>query len=99
MKLLGLLLLVVSFSTLAGTRVECVSDLHRLSVEKTSSNDLKVTFRGETVLADGLLDSEQVDLVAKFSSIGEMTLFAKIGKSSPENYMFIQGKRISVNCR
>lgn len=99
MKFLSLLLLLISFGAFAGTRVECVSDQHRLSVEKTSANDLKVTFRGETVLADGLLDSEQVDLVAKFSSIGEMTLFAKIGKNSPENYMFIQGKRISVICR
>ena len=99
MKILSLFVLILSFNAGAASRVECVSANHRVSVEKTNAGELKVTFRGETVLADGILDSEQVDLVARFSSIGEMTLFAKINKTTNENYLFIQGQRNSVVCR
>ena len=99
MKLLGLIVLMSSFTVFAGTRVECVSANHRISVEKTNAGDLRVTFKGETVLADGILDSEQVDLVARFSSIGEMTLFAKLSKMTDQNYLFIQGQRNPVVCR
>ncbi|WP_408098841.1 hypothetical protein ACJVC5_07965 [Peredibacter sp. HCB2-198] len=99
MKLFSLFVLFTSFSTFAGSRVECVAGAHKVIVENVSQRELKVTFRGETVLADGILDNEQVDLVARFSSIGEMTLFAKISKTAPENYMFIQGQRIPAVCR
>ncbi|WPU65938.1 hypothetical protein [Peredibacter starrii] len=99
MRFVSLLVVFTSFSAFAGPRVECVAGPHRVIVENVSPRELKVTFRGETVLADGILDNEQVDLVARFSSIGEMTLFAKISKTAPENYMFIQGQRIQAICR
>lgn len=90
---------VILFSSFAAeaARVECRSGEHTFIIQMTDS--LKVTFLGETVPADGILSAEEVDLVARFKSIGEMTLFAKIGKESPDSYAFVQGKRISVLCR
>lgn len=88
--------LIGSFAAEAA-RVECRTGDHTIIVQTTDS--LKVTFLGETVSADGILSTEEVDLVARFKSIGEMTLFAKIGKESPDSYAFMQGKRFSVICR
>ena len=92
------LILILSLNASAAI-VECVSADHKIMIESRSKNDIKVSYNGESALADGLLSSEEVDIVAKLSSIGEMTLFAKIGKSHPDNYLFIKGKRFSVNCR
>lgn len=97
MKTALLLLSFISFSAFAGTKIECVSPQHRILI--SSDADLKVTYNGETVIADGIANTEEVDLVARFKSAGEMTLFAKVGKSSPENYIFIQSKRFPVQCR
>lgn len=95
-----LLMILFTFSVpaLAG-KVECSTPEHKLIVQSDRPGDLRVTFRNETVAADGILNTEEVDLVARFRSIGEMTLFAKIGKNAPENYAFIQGRRFSVICR
>lgn len=98
MKILCLLFFFGSFSAHAG-RVLCEAQDYIFTIDSASPQDVKVTFRGETVLADGIVTSGEVDLVARFSSIGEMTLFAKLGKVSPENYAFIQGRRFSVLCR
>jgi hypothetical protein len=92
------LILILSLNASAAT-VLCVSTDYKITIESRSKNDIKVSYNGESAFADGLLSSEEVDIVAKFSSIGEMTLFAKIGKSHPDNYLFIKGKRFSVNCR
>jgi hypothetical protein len=92
------LLFILSINAF-GKTIECVSTDHRILIESGSSNDITVKVNGEKALADGLLDSEEIDIVAKLSSFGEMTLFAKIGKSHPDNYLFIKGKRFSVNCR
>jgi hypothetical protein len=97
MKTAFLILSLVSFSAFAGTKIECVSSEHKILI--TSDADVRVTLKGETVVADGIANSEEVDLVARFQSVGEMTLFAKVGKSSPENYIFIQSKRFPVQCR
>jgi len=97
MKTALLLLSFISFSTFAGTSIECVSTEHKILI--SSGADLKVTFKGETVVADGIANSDEVDLVARFKSVGEMTLFAKVGKTSPDNYIFIQSKRFPVQCR
>ncbi len=97
MKKLVIIGLIVSFQAAAGIRIECVSSEHKISI--VAENDLRVTFKGETVIADGIANSEEVDLVARFKSVGEMTLFAKVGKASPENYIFIQSKRFPVQCR
>ena len=97
MRITFLLISFISLSAFAGTKLECVSPEHKIQI--TTDADLKVTFKGETVVADGIANSEEVDLIARFKSVGEMTLFAKVGKSSPENYIFIQSKRFPVQCR
>lgn len=101
MKLLTTAFLIFVFSSAAFARatIECTSSEHKFTVQSTNPNDVRISYRGETVVADGLLNDEEVDLVAKFKSIGEMTLFAKIGKVAPENYIFLKGKRFSVICR
>ena len=99
MKLFAGLILLLSMSTFAATKVDCVAGDLKFTVTAVSSNDVRVTFRGETVQADGILSGDEVDLVARFSTIGEMTLFAKVGKVAPENYIFTQGQRNSVVCR
>lgn len=98
MKLIAGLIVIFSLNAVAA-RVDCVAGDLKFTVTATSPNDVKVTFRGETVQADGVLSSDEVDLVAKFTTIGEMTLFAKVGKAAPENYIFTQGQRNSVVCR
>lgn len=90
-------ILLFSFASFA-SGIECSTGEHSFTV-KNVRNELNVTYKGETVLADGVLLSDEVDLVAKFKSIGEMTLFAKVGKTSPDNYVFLKGKRFSVICR
>lgn len=97
MRKIIIISLLVSFQAFAGTRIECISSEHKISI--VAENDLRVTLKGETVIADGIANSEEVDLVARFKSVGEMTLFAKVGKASPENYIFIQSKRFPVQCR
>ena len=100
MKNLAFLSLMLFFNLSAyAASVVCVSGDHRIFLETVSKNEIKVNFDGESAIADGILSSEEIDLVAKFSTLGEMTLFAKIGISHPNNYIFIKGKRFSVNCR
>ncbi len=97
MKLLTIVLSLMTLNAFAGVRIECVSPEHKISI--VADADLKVTLKGETVIADGIANSEEVDLVARFKTVGEMTLFAKVGKASPDNYIFIQSKRFPVQCR
>lgn len=99
MKTLFILLSLFSSGAFASTQVECVAGNYIFHVQNTFQNELKISFMEEEVLADGLLDKNEVDLVAKFKSIGEMTLFAKVGKQIPENYVFIQWRKFSVFCR
>lgn len=99
MKTLLILLSLLSTGAFASTQVECVAGSYTFYVQNTFQNELRISFMGEEVLADGLLDKTEVDLVAKFKSIGEMTLFAKVGKKIPENYVFLQGRKFSVFCR
>jgi hypothetical protein len=91
--------ILVLYVNASAATVLCVSADYKITIESRSQNDIKVSLNGESALADGLLSPEEIDIVAKFSSIGEMTLFAKIGKSHPDNYLFIKGRRFSVNCR
>lgn len=99
MKSFLLCLTLLSFSSLASARVQCVAEGNKFIIDGISATDIRVTFQNETVRADGYLGSDEVDLVAKFSSIGEMTLFAKIGKTSPDSYIFFMGRKLSVSCR
>lgn len=97
MKLAILLFTLLSFSAFASV-VRCDAGGQSFIIQ-SSGNDIRVTFQNETVLADGYLGKDEVDLVARFISIGEMTLFAKIGKVSPESYIFMNGRKLSVSCR
>lgn len=97
MKFIIMALALSSIHSFAGTRIECSTPDQKFVI--TSDSAVQVTYKGETVVADGIATAEEVDLVARFKSIGEMTLFAKVGKTSPENYIFIQSKRIPVQCR
>ena len=96
MKIVLFVLALISMNAFAA-KIECVSPEHKILI--SSDTELRVTFNGETVVADGIANGEEVDLVARFKSVGEMTLFAKVGKTSPENYIFIQSKRFPVQCR
>jgi hypothetical protein len=98
MKFLMFLSLVLSFYAEAA-KLECSTAEHNFILQSSRPEDVMITFQRETVAADGIVNSDEVDVVARFKSIGEMTLFAKIGKVIPENYAFIQGKRFSVICR
>lgn|SRR4051812_17296092 len=99
MKTLILFLSLISANAFASTAVECVAGTYIFQVQNTFQNELRISFMGEEVLADGILDKNEVDLIAKFKSIGEMSLFAKVGKQLKDNYVFIQGRRFSVFCR
>jgi hypothetical protein len=98
MKIILMLLALTTFSAHAA-RIECTTNEHKFTVVSNSPSDLRVTFMGETVVADGMLDQGEIDFVARFVSIGEMTLVAKIGEINQKNYAFIKGRRISVICR
>lgn len=98
MKTLIVLALLLTSSFVLSATVECLTSNHKFTIQQSGS-DLYITLNNETVPADGLVQAGEVDLIAKFKSIGEMTLFAKIGKAHPENYVFIKGTRFSVNCR
>ncbi len=91
------LFMLISTSAFSGVTIECSSSGYKILI--LSDNEIKVTFKDETVIADGIANSDEVDLVARFKSIGEMTLFAKVGRSSSENYIFIQSNRFPVQCR
>lgn len=97
--LLFTLTLFFSVSAFSATRIQCDAEGNRFIIESSSSSDLRVTFKNETVRADGYLGSDEVDLVARFNSIGEMTLFAKVGKVSSDSYIFMMGRKLSVVCR
>lgn len=99
MKYLFSFLVLFSLNAHAGFKVDCVAGDLRFTVSSQGPSDLKVTYKGETVDADGILNTDEVDLVAKFRSIGEMTLFAKVGKVDSGSYIFTLGQRISVVCR
>jgi hypothetical protein len=96
--ILLIILSLVSFSAFSATRVDCTADNLKFVVVGHSSSDIDVTFNGETVKADGFIDQFEVDLIARFKSIGEMTLFAKRGKKGGESYLFNAGRRISIYC-
>lgn len=93
-----ILFFIMMSSSLGAVTIECNTPAHKFILQ-TAGQDLKITHQKETVLADGLLTNDEVDLVARFTSIGEMTLFARVGQDHPENYAFVEGKRFSVFCR
>lgn len=96
--LMVLISLIVSTYSMAGT-LTCETREHKVILKYTSEYDIKVILGGETTLADGIVTAQEVDLVARFPSQGEMTIYARVGKSDPGNYMYLHGKRNPVICR
>jgi len=92
------LFLVLSAQVRAKT-IKCDFEDSSLTVEAMNPSDLLVFYRDESSLADGLMDESVVDLVVKFPTYGEMTLFAKIGQQLPDNYVFLSGTRKNAFCR
>ena len=93
-----IILFLVNIDAFAGN-ILCTTSEAKILLQTGSKNEILVQVNNESVIADGILNAEEIDIVAKFQNIGEMTLFAKIGKSDPANYLFMKGQRFSVNCR
>ncbi|MGE3608651.1 MAG: hypothetical protein AB7I27_03605 [Bacteriovoracaceae bacterium] len=97
MKIFSILLFLVSFSVSAKI-INCDSNGERMTIN-AQGTDIQVIYKGEIAPADGLVSTEEVDLVAKFRTYGEIVIFAKIGKNVPENYLFFKGQKNPVQCR
>jgi hypothetical protein len=98
MKTILFFLLITAFS-LPAFAVKCDSADFSLTIAFSTTKDILVTLRGETVTADGIVTKDEVDLVARFPRQGELTLYARMGKTDPANYVFLNGKRNPVICR
>ncbi len=94
-----LLLSLFSFSSLALPPVKCESGDIKLTIIESAKGEIYLTYLQESVVADGIVDTKEVDLIAKFPNAGEMTLFAKIGKDSKDNYLFFKGLRRALSCK
>ncbi len=98
MKKLLFASLFLSFNALA-TTVTCTAPNLNLKLTLSGEDITIVLNDRETALGVGLLSKSEVDIIARFPISGELTLFAKVGKQSQENYVFFQGKHSPVNCR
>lgn len=99
MNILCLLILSFMGVNAFAAKVQCTTSDHKVQLQLNSKNEILVQINQESVIADGILTNDEVDVVAKFQTFGEMTLFAKVGKVDSSNYLFLKGKRFSVNCR
>lgn len=100
MKSLILFFALSSFGAYAAIDLECkTGDNQLIQLRAFDSDEIQATYKGETVNADGFISTDIVDLIARFTSIGEISILAKVGNSGPQNYIFIQGKRNSIICR
>jgi hypothetical protein len=93
------LLSFFSFSALALPPVRCESGDVKLTIIVDTKGEVIITYLSESVVADGLVDAKEVDLIARFPVAGEMTLVAKLGKDSRDNYLFFKGQRRPLNCK
>jgi len=99
MKTLILSALFFSFGAAALPPVTCQSNDVKLIIVQNSKGEIYMNYQLESVVADGLVDEKEVDLIAKFPSAGELTLVAKVGKPSKDNYLFFNGQRTPVTCK
>lgn len=97
MKAFIMILVFASFAANARV-VICESSGEKMTIN-AQGTEIQVTYKGEITSADGLVSNEEVDIIAKFRSFGEMAIYAKIGKTSPENYLFFKGQKNPVTCR
>jgi hypothetical protein len=98
MKFIVILLLTFTSPFVWAVSLECRTSDHIILI-KDSGVDILISVNGESASAEGLISANEVDLVAKLRTYGEMTLFAKIGNAGAQNHAFITGKRFSVSCR
>jgi hypothetical protein len=94
-----LLLSLFSLNAFALPPVQCESGDVKLTISTNSKGEITMTYLAESVIADGIVDTKEVDLIAKFPNAGEMTLVAKIGKVSSDNYLFFKGSRRPLSCK
>lgn len=99
MKFIAVFFALTAFSSAMAATLTCEGGGERVFIEYSNPSEIRVTLRGETVLADGLVNRSEVDLIARFPSQGEMTIYAMVGKNDPSNYIFLSGRRNPVNCR
>jgi hypothetical protein len=91
--------LILSLSAHAVPTIKCQADNATITVIQNSKQEIHVSYQEESVRADGHMDENEVDLIAKFPHSGEMTLFAKLGRNTSDNYLFFKGKRNPVICK
>lgn len=98
MKKVLFLTMFLSLNAMA-TTITCTAP--NISLKLTlSGEDIVINLNNqETALGVGLLSKSEVDVIARFPQSGEMTLFAKVGKQGPENYVYFQGKHSPIICR
>jgi hypothetical protein len=94
-----LLLSLFSFTAFALPPVKCESGDIKLTIVENAKGEIYMTYLLESVIADGIVDTKEVDLIAKFPNAGEMTLVAKMGKDSKDNYLFFKGQRRALSCK
>lgn len=99
MKFIALFFALSAFSSAMAATMTCEGAGERVIIQYSNTSEIRVTLRGETVPADGLVNSSEVDLIARFPSQGEMTIYAMVGKNDPSNYIFLNGRRNPVFCR
>lgn len=97
-SLLTFFLMVFSLSSLAAV-MNCESPEGVVTLHYNSPSEIRVVFKGESAFADGIVTRDEVDLVVRLPSSGEMTIYARVGKTDPGNYIFLRGKRNPVFCR
>jgi hypothetical protein len=100
MKALFLGLLLTSGAWAENITIKCEAQNIKITVVESAKKEIFVTYGLESALADGIVNKDEVDLIAKFPQSGEMTLVAKIGKTNTQdNYLFFMGKRNTVICK
>jgi hypothetical protein len=99
MKFAALFFALTAFSSAMAATLTCEGAGERVLIEYSSPSEIRVSLRGETALADGLVTRSEIDLIARFPSQGEMTIYAMVGKKDPSNYIFLNGRRNPVFCR
>lgn len=97
-SILTLFILLFSLSSLASV-MTCESPEGVVTLHYGNTSEIRVVFKGESAFADGIVTKDEVDLVVRLPSSGEMTIYARVGKREPGNYLFFRGKRNPVFCR
>lgn len=98
MKLFAFVALFVTANAFA-TNVTCSAPNLSFKLAQVGSEIVITLNDTEKAIGEGLLSKTEIDVIARFPQSGEMTLFAKVGKVSSENYVYILGQHFAVTCR